>query len=474
MSTLKPINIIIVEDCLELAHVYQEYLHHTNYKVTHIDNGADTLAAIKKSLPDIVLLDLELGDMNGTEILEYINKEELPIPVVIMTAHGSVDTAVKAMQLGASDFLTKPFDAKRLLVTLQNALNQQNLQESLSSYRETFDRPRFAGFIGGSLLMQLVYRMIESCAPSSATVFITGESGTGKEICAQAIHHYSPRKEKPFIAINCAAIPDDLIESEIFGHIRGSFTGAVNDRQGAASLADGGTLFFDEICEMKMDLQSKILRFVQTGSFQKVGCGDIEKVDIRFICATNRNPLNEVEAGRFREDLYYRLHVIPIELPPLRDRENDILEIAQKFLIDFTKEENKKFNAFSSECQSIFLKYNWPGNVRELQNIIRNAVVLNNAFEMSAEMLPKSVVEKFNTMYGQSNLVRSATDNHDVADNTSSQVIPLWKIEKQTIEEAILFCGGNVPRAAALLEISPSTIYRKLDLWKRKDEAKLA
>ena len=225
---------------------------------------------------------------------------------------------------------------------------------------------------------------------------------------------------------------------------------------------------------MKMDLQSKILRFVQTGSFQKVGCGDIEKVDIRFICATNRNPLNEVEAGRFREDLYYRLHVIPIELPPLRDRENDILEIAQKFLIDFTKEENKKFNAFSSECQSIFLKYNWPGNVRELQNIIRNAVVLNNAFEMSAEMLPKSVVEKFNTMYGQSNLVRSATDNHDVADNTSSQVIPLWKIEKQTIEEAILFCGGNVPRAAALLEISPSTIYRKLDLWKRKDEAKLA
>ncbi len=473
MKILKPINIIIVEDSLELAHVYQEYLHHSNYDVTHIDNGSDTLVAIKKTLPDIILLDLVLADMDGTEILEYINKEELPIPVVIMTAHGSVDTAVKAMQLGASDFLTKPFDAKRLHVTLQNALNRQNLQESLSNYRDSFDRPRFAGFIGGSLLMQLVYRMIESCAPSSATVFITGESGTGKEICAQAIHNHSPRKEKPFIAINCAAIPDDLIESEIFGHIRGSFTGAVNDRQGAASLADGGTLFFDEICEMKMDLQSKLLRFVQTGSFQKVGCGDVEKVDIRFICATNRNPLKEVEAGRFREDLYYRLHVIPIELPPLRDRENDILEVAQKFLIEFAKEEDKKFSQFSSECQSVFLKYNWPGNVRELQNIIRNAVVLNNAIEMTTEMLPKPMCEVVKKIHGESINI-SVADSIDVIENINQHVTPLWLIEKKTIEEAILFCEGNVPRAAALLEISPSTIYRKLELWKTKDQVKSA
>ncbi len=473
MKILKPINIIIVEDSLELAHVYQEYLHHSNYEVTHIDNGSDTLIAIKKTLPDIILLDLVLADMDGTEILEYINKEELPIPVVIMTAHGSVDTAVKAMQLGASDFLTKPFDAKRLHVTLQNALNRQNLQESLSNYRDSFDRPRFAGFIGGSMLMQLVYRMIESCAPSSATVFITGESGTGKEICAQAIHNHSPRKEKPFIAINCAAIPDDLIESEIFGHIRGSFTGAVNDRQGAASLADGGTLFFDEICEMKMDLQSKLLRFVQTGSFQKVGCGEVDKVDIRFICATNRNPLKEVEAGRFREDLYYRLHVIPIELPPLRDRENDILEVAQKFLVEFAKEEDKKFNQFSSECQSIFLKYNWPGNVRELQNIIRNAVVLNNAVEMTTEMLPKPMCEVAKNINGES-INLSVADRIDDIENVNHQVTPLWLIEKKTIEEAILFCDGNVPRAAALLEISPSTIYRKLELWKTKDQVKSA
>jgi two-component system repressor protein LuxO len=322
--------------------------------------------------------------------------------------------------------------------------------------------------------MQLVYRMIESCAPSSATVFITGESGTGKEICAQAIHSQSPRKEKPFIAINCAAIPDDLIESEIFGHIRGSFTGAVSDRQGAASLANGGTLFLDEICEMKMDLQSKLLRFVQTGSFQKVGSGDVEKVDIRFICATNRNPLSEVEAGRFREDLYYRLHVIPIELPPLRDRENDILEIAQKFLIEFAHEENKKFTEFSVECQTLFLKYNWPGNVRELQNIIRHAVVLNNAFEMTSQMLPKPICDSSTTSDGKTTPGLRTTNSNELADNTNQPVTPLWQIEKQTIEDAILFCEGNIPRAAALLEINPSTVYRKLELWKTKNQAKSA
>lgn len=472
---LKPINLVIVEDCLELANVYQRYLIRKNYKITHIDNGSSALSAIKKELPDILLLDLVLPDLDGHEILEYISKKKLPIPVVVISAHGSVEIAVKAMQLGASDFLTKPFDAKRLDVTLQNVLNQQILQENLNNYRDTFDRSRFAGFTGTSIQMQLVYRMIESCAPSSATVFITGESGTGKEVCAKAIHSHSPRKEKPFIAINCAAIPEELIESEIFGHIRGAFTGAINNRQGAASLANGGTLFLDEICEMKMDLQSTLLRFVQTGCFQKVGSGKIEKVDIRFICATNRDPLSEVEAGRFREDLYYRLHVIPIELPPLRERENDILEIAQKFLIDYSIEEEKKFRQLSTECQSVLLKYNWPGNVRQLQNIIRNSVVLNDAIELSIDMLPKPLSEAFNPINHRADRnIKKAETYDDVIENTNHQIAPLWQIEKQTIEDAILFCAGNIPRAAALLEINPSTIYRKLESWKAKAEAKSA
>jgi DNA-binding NtrC family response regulator len=474
MAKRKQVNLVIVEDCLELANVYHGYLIRKNYNISHFDNGASTLISIKKVLPDILLLDLVLPDIDGHKILGYISKNRLPIPVVVMTAHGSVETAVKAMQLGASDFLTKPFNAKRLDVTLQNVLNRQILQENLSNYRNTFDRPRFAGFIGTSMQMQLVYRMIESCAPSSATVFITGESGTGKEVCAKAIHHHSPRKEKPFIAINCAAIPEDLIESEIFGHIRGSFTGAVNDRQGAASLADGGTLFLDEICEMKMDLQSTLLRFVQTGCFQRVGSGKIEKVHIRIICATNRNPLTEVEEGRFREDLYYRLHVIPIELPPLRERENDILEIAQNFLLEYSKEENKEFKQFSCECLSLLLKYDWPGNVRQLQNIIRNSVVLNDALELSIDMLPKPLSEAFNPINHRADRNIKAETNDDIIENTNHQIAPLWQIEKQTIENAILFCAGNIPRAATLLEINPSTIYRKLESWKAKDGVKSA
>ncbi len=262
--------------------------------------------------------------------------------------------------------------------------------------------------------MQAIYHTIDSVAPSRATVFITGESGTGKELCAEAIHKCSPCRNKPFIAINCGAIPRDLMESEIFGHVKGAFTGAAADREGAARLADGGTLFLDEICEMDMDLQTKLLRFVQSGMVQKVGGNHPVKADVRFICATNKDPWDEVEAGRFRKDLYYRLHVIPLQLPPLRARDADVIEVARAVLARLAGEEGKVFTGFSPEAEARLLGFHWPGNVWQLQNVLRNVVVPH---------------------------------------------------EGPVVEAAIAACGGNVPRAAARLEISASTIYRKKMAW---------
>ena len=324
--------------------------------------------------------------------------------------------------------------------------------------------------------------MIESAAPSKATVFITGESGTGKEICAGAIHQASSRRNGAFIAINCAAIPKDLIESELFGHIKGAFTGALAEREGAAELADGGTLFLDEICEMNLDLQSKLLRFIQTGSIQKVGSSKVKQVDVRFICATNRDPWKEVSKGHFREDLYYRLYVIPLTLPPLRERAEDVLDIAQSLLISFSKEEKKSFSSFSESVRSRLLSYYWPGNVRQLQNVIRNIVVLQDETEVTEDMLPFPLNEDSNEnielnqlgyipeaglLPNKKGLLFSREITSKKETKTKKEGIEaLWMVEKRAIQTAIDACNGNIPQAAALLEVSPSTIYRKLQSWK--------
>ncbi|MBL0668803.1 sigma-54-dependent Fis family transcriptional regulator [Aeromonas jandaei] len=461
--------VLLVEDTRSLAVVYEQYLRQDGYEVVLADCGQQALEVLLTSPPPVVLLDLELPDMSGMEILQQITEQQLPCAVVVITAHGSVDVAVEAMRLGAFDFLTKPFDSKRLCATVRNALKHQQLSSLVAHYRENFERQSFFGFIGASMAMQAVYRIIESAAPSKATVFITGESGTGKEVCAEAIHQCSPRREQPFIALNCAAIPHDLMESEIFGHVKGSFTGAQGDRKGAASLADGGTLFLDEICEMDLDLQSKLLRFIQTGTLQRVGSGKLETVDVRFICATNRDPLLEVKAGRFREDLYYRLHVIPLYLPPLRERGEDILLLARSLLQNYAKEENKRFRDFDAAAARVLLDYPWPGNVRELQNVVRNIVVLNDKELVSPDILPPP-------LNGVRALAVATTAAQQPAATATTPAVggpirPLWLVEKEVIEQAIASCDGNIPKAAALLEISPSTIYRKKQGW---EEANLA
>lgn len=305
---------LLVEDSMSLGALYTEYLRAEDINVTHVHYGADALKELSNWQPDLLILDIKLPDMSGLDILKQVQQSHPHISTIMITAHGSIDIAIDAMRSGAFDFLVKPFDAKRLSITVRNALKQKQLLELVTQYENSLPKGHYQGFIGDSLAMQSVYKTIDCVANSKASVFIMGESGTGKEVCAQAIHQVGNRADKPFIALNCASIPKELIESEIFGHCKGAFTGAHNNRDGAATRADGGTLFLDEICEMDLELQSKLLRFIQTGTFQRVGGSKEEHVDIRFISATNREPWEEVKLGHFREDLFYRLHVIPIEL----------------------------------------------------------------------------------------------------------------------------------------------------------------
>jgi len=457
-------NVLLVEDAKPQAVLFQQYLKNEMINLTHVATGEDAKTIIAANPPDLILLDLKLPDMEGQEILRWIKQEKFPTSVIIITGHSSVDVAVDVMRIGAEDFLEKPVTASRLQTTVRNLLERSRLQHLIDDYQNTFDRQRYHGFIGYSLPMQAVYRIIDAAAPSKATVFITGESGTGKEVCAEAIHAQGTRAEHPFIALNCAAIPHDLMESEIFGHIKGAFTGASAERKGAALLANGGTLFLDEIGEMDLDLQTKLLRFIQTGSFQKVGGSNLEKVDVRFICATNRDPLEDIAAGRFREDLYYRLHVVPLHLPPLRERGDDIIEIAQHFLITYAQEEGKGFTTFTPEVEVILRRYNWPGNVRQLQNVIRNIVVLHDEKSVTLAHLPAPLNTSLNKLE-ISHLAQPLQQTETTDNLKHTPIKPLASVERDVIERAIKICDGNIPKAAALLEVSPSTIYRKKQGW---------
>ena len=454
--------VLLVEDSTPLATMYLEYLRDEAFDVLHVGNGADAKSVIAEAVPDVILLDIQLPDISGQDILRWIKQEGYPCTVVVITGNSSVDLAVEVMQDGARDFLEKPISANRLLTTLRNHLEHNSLEDQVRELGKT-DRHHYHGFIGSSLPMQAVYRIIDAAAPSKATVFITGESGTGKEVCAEAIHKQGERRKQPFIALNCGAIPRDLMESEIFGHVKGAFTGASSDREGAAMRANGGTLFLDEIGEMDMDLQTKLLRFVQTGTFQKVGGSKEESVDVRFVCATNRDPLEAVAAGTFREDLYYRLHVVPLHLPPLRDRNDDVMEIAQSFLQQYASEENKSFRGFSPEVDVILRRYNWPGNVRQLQNVLRNIVVLHDDTLVQHCHLPPPLDGALSEQEVQRSV--QAQPSPPVASETDPTITPLAEVERNAIEQAIALCDGNIPKAAALLDVSPSTIYRKKQSW---------
>jgi len=473
MSEILP-EVLIVEDSASLRRIYTEYLKSESIPVDVASTIKDAKSLLGERSYSVVVLDIKLPDGDGFEILQQLTDGISNTSVVVMTAHGSIGKAVDAMRLGAYDFLEKPFDSRRLRSTVKSALALARNRAGADHSFESSKSKQFHSFVGASEIMHDIYELIKRAAPSKASVFITGESGTGKELCAEALHRQSARSDGPFIALNCAAIPKDLMESEIFGHIKGAFTGATANREGAASMANGGTLFLDEIGEMSFDLQTKLLRFVQTGIVQKVGSNTDEAVDVRFICATNREPLEEVKAGRFREDLYYRLHVIPIAMPALRERGDDIMLIAEQFLRRFSREETKAYEGFSAPAESVLRQYSWPGNVRELQNVVRNIVVLHQGGIIDVKHLPPpldsfSAIVKASMHKTLAKAPRkrksSKTHSSSLLATCLSDIRPLAEIERIFIENAIELCEGNIPKAAAMLELSPSTLYRKKQSW---------
>ncbi len=454
---------LIVEDTAPLGAVYEQYMRRMGFAVEWVRTTQEALESLDAGYPTLVLLDLRLPDQHGHVVLERMQNDGMPCPCIVMTAHGSVDAAVDSMRRGAADFLEKPFTAERLEVTVDNALDKARLNAEVQVIREQIQRDGYAGFVGNSLPMQVVYRIIDSAATSRASVFITGESGTGKELCAQAIHERSERHSRPFVAINCGAIPRELFESEIFGHMKGAFSGATSDRPGAAERADGGTLFLDEIGEMDLDLQVKLLRFIQTGVFQRVGGNRDIRVDVRFVCATNQNPEQQVAEGRFREDLFYRLNVIPIPMPALRERDQDVMAIAQAFLEDLSAEEGRHFSGFDEDVRTAFLGYAWPGNVRQLHNVVHNIVLLNDDQIVRPSMLPEPL-----GLGTSPPVIHSAPASAPVAAPVAGGaegIEPLALVERRAIEQAIARCDGNVPIAAAHLRVSASTLYRKIKSW---------
>ncbi|MCK7610679.1 sigma-54 dependent transcriptional regulator [Roseibium sp. CAU 1639] len=444
-------------------------------------DSASCLQDLADKTTDILIIDLET--IGGDDALEAYAVRCPRAVIIAVSAQGSVSRAVSAMRAGAHDFLTKPFSLDALSSKIMFQLEQRRPVQTVAALpvphhaepapvdtiparpvRTADTAGHQARLIGVSAKMRDIHDQIARMAPSQAPVFITGESGTGKELCANAVHTQSERRHNRFVTLNCAAIPRDLIESEIFGYVRGAFTGATDNRAGAAEQADGGTLFLDEIGEMDLLLQSKLLRFLQTGTFQRLGDTNTRKVDARIICATNRNPVAEISAGRFREDLYYRLHVLPIHLPPLRERRDDILPLAETFLDRYSNEERRSFKGFDADAEARIVSYSWPGNVRQLENTIRQMVVMNDGVAVTYDMLPLVIRDQTARPNAIIDLSRERSRSAPPS-RPFGTIEPLWAQERRIIEDALDAFDGNIAMAAAALEISPSTIYRKRQSW---------
>ena len=456
---MKPL--LLIEDTASLQMVYESVLRGAGYEVVSASTAADGARLFRQHGPDVVLLDLMLPDRSGQELMRDLLEFKPDTNVIVVTANGSINRAVEAMRAGAYEFLLKPFNEQRFLNAVENALDDGARTGSTAAAPGAF-----GSFVGSSPQMQQVYARIRSVSRSMATVFITGESGTGKEICAQAVHEKSNRANGPFVPLNCGAIPPDLLESEVFGHLKGSFTGAIADKPGAAAVADGGTLFLDEICEMDLNLQTKLLRFLQTSMIQPVGAPTPRKVNVRIVCATNRDPMEEVRRGRFREDLYYRLHVVPIHLPPLRDRGTDVVEIADSAIARFAKDEGRAFTGLDEATKRLFQQLEWPGNVRQLLNVLRHAIVLHDGPLVTQDMLPLDLRHETEALAEPT--ADGATDARPRVALDGLLGKTLAEIEQLVIEETIQRHGGSIPRAARVLDVSPSTIYRKRESWAKK------
>jgi two-component system repressor protein LuxO len=478
-------SILFVDDEVNILDALTRSVRRLNLKVYSADSATKGLAILEQEDIDIVISDNKMPGMGGNEFLQEVAHRWPETVRIMLTAYTELNTVMDAINNGRVwGFMQKPWNNDELTITIQQAINYSEILAERSLLRRTLEqwqsrrKHNFMNFIGQSTPMQFVYDSIERCAQSHASVFITGPSGAGKELVADAIHKLSPRKDMALVSLNCAAIPSELMESEIFGHVKGAFSGAISNREGAAQRADKGTLFLDEIGEMNVALQAKILRFVQTGTFQKVGSNKVEKVNIRFLSATNREPYEAIEKGLLREDLYYRLNVISIDLPPLNEREQDSIQIAHFFLQHFSELENKIFVGLSSDAQKLIQNYDWPGNVRQLQNAIHSAIVMSEGPLLTEKTIIRQLrlsdekVREINNkkkpppdIQGSCLNPFAVPHNPDELFKGIEGIRSLAEVERAAIEHAIAACEDNVVKAAALLEVSPSTLYRKVQQW---------
>jgi len=446
--------ILVIDDDLTILRFLEHALDRLEYAVRTGESAADLWRQLDASPPDILILDVMLPDANGVDLLPELARRYPALPVVVLTGHATVDLAVEAMKRGAYDFIGKPVDLRRLEITLRHATDYRDLVEEVAAYRRGLGALDSCGeMVGRHPIMQLLYAQIENVAPSSVPVLITGESGTGKELVARALHAKSKRARGPFVDINCAAIPHELLESEMFGHEKGSFTGAYRQYIGCFERAHGGTLFLDEICEMDIHLQAKLLRVLQDGRFARIGGDQKIVTDVRIISATNRDPDDALEKGKLREDLYYRLNVVRLHVPALRERRSDISMLARHFLEHSCRIHDKAFRDFEEDALEALIACPWKGNVRELINVIEQAVVLNQGDVVTPAMLPPHVAQT--TRQGEAG-APAAED---------SGVLPFWLTEKLEIEKALRLSGSNVGEAAKKLQLSQATLYRKIQKY---------
>lgn len=469
------LRVLIVEDLVTLAIQYKTLAMKLEAQVVMANTQAAALELAHQGPWHAALVDVNLPDGNGFEVIEALLQYEPECAPIVITGEDSLDNAVRASEAGAFDYIEKPVEAERLLVTLRNALHASQLSQKVARL-ESAAPTVFEQFTGQSAVMQTVYKTIETVAPSNAPVCISGQSGTGKELAALAIHARSPRRAKRLVPINCAAIPAELIESELFGHAKGAFTGAVSERPGAFTEADKGTLFLDEIAELDLSVQAKLLRALQTGEVKRLGEDRTRIVDVRIVCASHRDLREQVRLGLFREDLFYRLYVVPIELPALRERGEDIVLIARELLVRYAKEDGKRFVDFSEVALQRLRQYAWPGNVRELVNVIRAVVALHNSITVEEVMLPAALLSDadFESTRSQplwfQDKEASASSAILLAEAPAQaydpqRVRPLDHVEREAVDYALKAFGGNVSKAARALQVNASTLYRKIQVW---------
>jgi len=469
-------SILIVDDEANMRTILKGLLGRAGYRVTEAADGASALAILKERNGDFqsIITDLRMPEMDGMALLQQVSTAYPKVPVVMITAHGTVDTAVEAMKVGAFDFVTKPFDSDQLRAVLRKAVNTALADEDnidcIAPDDGSTEDGRF-GMIGRSAAINRVFNLLEKVADSPTTVLLTGESGTGKELVASALHVHSSRASRPFIRVHCAAIPATLIESELFGHEKGAFTGAIASKPGRFELADGGTIFLDEIGEIPTEMQVKLLRVLQESHFERVGGLNTLEVNVRLVAATNRDLAADVAAGRFREDLFYRLNVVPIELPPLRDRSEDIPLLVTYMLERFNKRLGRNVQGLSPQAEDAFRQYSWPGNVREMENVLERLVLFTEDDVIQEDMLPDEL--KASTLNSGGDVIVPRLDR-DLSEGVSMKQLvreTTAQVERELIVQALEQTNSNVTRAAQLLMISRKSLQNKMKEFNlRQDE----